>query len=215
MPKLAGWHVVSENVRLVDRIRPGSDTQSPLATLRAESLESDARPALCPALPFEQLYEEYYTYTSRTLRHMGIPSTEIEDAAQEAWLAVHRQLGSFEGRSSHRTWLFGILLNVVRNRRRLARRRPVPVPLPEHLPSPGPDPELAQLGADAFALVQRFLVGLDEPKQILFVAHLLEDFTAAETAELLSVDVATVYHRVRALRHAFRRWLEQLREAAP
>jgi len=200
---------------LVDRIPQGSDTPSHLAILRAESLQSDARPAICPALSFEQLYEEYYTYTSRTLRHLGIPAAEIEDAAQEAWLAVHRQLASFEGRSSHRTWLFGILLNVVRNRRRSARRRPAPGPLPEHLPSPGPDPELAQVGADAFALVQRFLAGLDEPRQILFVAHLLEDFSAAEAAELLSVDVATVYHRVRALRQAFRRWLEQPREAAP
>jgi RNA polymerase sigma-70 factor (ECF subfamily) len=184
--------------------------------LHAERLGSPATSATYPTLSFEQLYEEYYSYTSRTLRHLAIPPPDIEDAAQEVWLAVHRQLGGFAGLSSLRTWLFGIMLNVVRNRRRLARRRPTPDALPEHLVAPGPDPELVRVGADAFALVQRFLLRLDEGRQILFVAHLLEELSAAEVAELLSVDVATVYHRVRALRREFRRWLdEQQREPAP
>lgn len=180
-----------------------------MASLRAERLDPPAPPATCRPLSFEQLYQEYYSYTSRTLRHLAIPAADIEDAAQEVWLAVHRQLGSFEGRSSVRTWLFGIMLNVVRNRRRLARRRPAPGELPEHLVAPGPDPELVRAGADAFSLVQSFLARLDEGRQILFVAHLLEELSAGEAAELLSVDVTTVYHRVRALRRDFRRWLDE------
>ena len=76
-------------------------------------------PARLAARPsFEEVYQQYYNYTSRTLRHMGVPFEDVEDAAQEVWLAVHRQLPLFEGRSSLRTWLFGIVVNVARNRRR-------------------------------------------------------------------------------------------------
>jgi RNA polymerase sigma-70 factor, ECF subfamily len=163
---------------------------------------------------FEQLYEQYYNYTSRTLRHMSVPLEDVEDAAQEVWLAVHRQLGRFEGRSSHRTWLFGIVVNVARNRRRALLRRPTPGPLSDELAADDPNPELAHVGRDALALVQRFLAPLEEDRRVLFVAHLLEDLDAAEVAELLGIDVYTVYHRVRALRRAFRIWFEEQQRGA-
>jgi RNA polymerase sigma-70 factor, ECF subfamily len=198
-----------------DRNRTAADTRPGLATPNVENGPSERLAAAPASLGFEPLYEQYYTYTSRTLRHLGVPLYDIEDAAQEVWLAVHRQLEQFAGRSSHRTWLFGIMVNVARNRRRSSKRHPRPAPLPEGLTAQGPDPELAQHGADALALVQRFLEPLDEGRRVLFVAHLLEDLDAAEVADLLGVDVATVYQRVRALRRAFRRWFdEQQREGS-
>lgn len=39
-----------------------------------------------------------------------------EEVAQETWLAVIRKLESFEQRSSLRTWIFGIALNLARKR---------------------------------------------------------------------------------------------------
>ena len=45
-----------------------------------------------------------------------------EDAVQETWLRVLAGLDRFEGRSSLKTWIFGILLNVVRSRRRRESR---------------------------------------------------------------------------------------------
>lgn len=45
-----------------------------------------------------------------------------EDVVQETWLTCLRSLDKFEGRSSLKTWIFGILINVARTRRRRESR---------------------------------------------------------------------------------------------
>jgi RNA polymerase sigma-70 factor, ECF subfamily len=45
-----------------------------------------------------------------------------EDVVQETWLTCLKTLERFEGRSSLKTWVFGILMNVARSRRRKEAR---------------------------------------------------------------------------------------------
>jgi RNA polymerase sigma-70 factor (ECF subfamily) len=45
-----------------------------------------------------------------------------EDGFQETWLTCLRSLDRFEGRSSLKTWIFGIAMNVARSRRRKEAR---------------------------------------------------------------------------------------------
>lgn len=174
-----------------------------------DSQERPSGPGVTPVASFEELYAEHFDFTFRSLRYLGVPSPALEDAVQDLWLTVHRRLSDFEGRSSYRTWLFGIALNIARQLRGNQRRAPERTPVTEALPSQAPGPDRVQAGREALALVQRYLDTLAVERRVLFVSHLIEHLDAAECAELLGVEVAVIYPRVRDLRRGFQRWLAQ------
>ena len=69
---------------------------------------------------FERLYRDHVGKVyGLCLRMVRDPAT-AEDCAQEAFLNAWRALGRFETRSSFKTWLHRIAVNVVLNRRRKA-----------------------------------------------------------------------------------------------
>jgi RNA polymerase sigma-70 factor (ECF subfamily) len=175
----------------------------------ARELEHDKGRAPAPGLmlDFERFYASHFGFTWRVLGHLGVPSSNLDDAVQEVWMIVHRRLPAFEGRSTLKTWLFGISLNVARNQRRAEQRRIAHLP-ESNFGAPPLDPETIHAGREAWARVQRFLSTLDEQRRAIFVCNLLENLSALETAEATGTDVNTVYQRVRSLRHAFERWLE-------
>ena len=65
-----------------------------------------------------RLYEEHADAVFRALRRWGVRDSAADDALQEVFLIASRKLAEFEGRSTHRTWLFGIALRVARGVRR-------------------------------------------------------------------------------------------------
>jgi len=178
-------------------------------------VQPDPSPALdLPGLPavaapsFRELYDLHFAFTWRSLRHLGVPEAQLDDAVQELWIAAHRRLRQFEGRADIKTWLFGIAVNIQRNLYRSERRRDAHVPLPSALTSPLADPMLAHEGRQAWLSVVAFMDSLDDLRRAIFVASLLEGMSPAETAEATGLDVRTIYHRVRSLRQSFRLWAD-------
>jgi RNA polymerase sigma-70 factor, ECF subfamily len=71
---------------------------------------------------FQSLIQRYHGPMLRlAMTYVGDRGV-AEDVVQEAWLTCLRSLDRFEGRSSLKTWLFGILVNVARSRRRKESR---------------------------------------------------------------------------------------------
>lgn len=173
----------------------------------SSSAQPDTGASSAPA--FERLYQDYFSFTWRTLRALGIPKHALDDAAQEVWLIVHRRLQEFEGRSSVKTWLFGISVNVSRNLRRSHLRHRERDELPAHLASDAPGPAEESEGREAWEVVRGYVETLDRERREVFVCSLLEGLSSADTAQATGLDVTTIYHRIRALRRGLVRWGER------
>jgi RNA polymerase sigma-70 factor (ECF subfamily) len=61
---------------------------------------------------FPKIYDAYYRRVFAFVRKRVGDMAEAEDLTQETFVQVYRSLGSFQGRSSLRSWTFGIAHNV-------------------------------------------------------------------------------------------------------
>jgi RNA polymerase sigma-70 factor (ECF subfamily) len=96
---------------------------------------------------FEALFKRYHGPLLRlAMSYLG-DRDSAEDAVQETWLTCLRSLDRFEGRSSFKTWLFGILVNLCRSR---LRRRSRLIPFSSLLRRDGRDPRRPTVDPDRF-----------------------------------------------------------------
>jgi RNA polymerase sigma-70 factor, ECF subfamily len=156
-----------------------------------------------------------------------VPSREIaEEVVQETWIALLKGIDSFEGRSSLRTWLFAVMINIAKRRGLRERRdadaavaaftggtvdparfRTADDPYPGHWkrgeePTPFPDtPEGSVLGNELVDVARRELDRLPERQRIVVTLRDMLGFDSSEVCELLDVSIANqrvLLHRGRA-----------------
>jgi RNA polymerase sigma-70 factor (ECF subfamily) len=147
-----------------------------------------------------EVFDEYAPFIWRAVRHLGVPESDVEDVCQEVWVAVHRKLGGFEGRSTLRTWLYGICLRITWDHRRRAhvqRELPVAEP-PERAVEPTQHEELMR--GEGRRQLDTLLQKLDEDKRAVFVLYELEELTMKEVAEIIGCPLQTAYSRLHAAR---------------
>lgn len=153
------------------------------------------------------MYETHFDFVWRSLRLLGVADEVVEDAIQDTFSVVSRQLVQFEGRSSLRTWIFAILHRVAANYRRTRKRKQSPLAPLEELPSDAPAPDAHAEAVEAARCVERFCAQLEPQRRALFVLAVLEEAPAAEVAATLGLPIHKVYARVHTLREGLRREL--------
>ena len=146
------------------------------------------------------LYEAWVDFVWRSLRRLGVAEASLDDAVQDVFLVVHRRLADFEGRSSPKTWLFGIALRIAKDHRRSARRRGGVELLPTDLPDCGASPFDALDRKQALGTLDAALGHLDDDRRAVLVMMEIEGMTAPEVAEVLEIKLNTVYSRLRLAR---------------
>ena len=159
---------------------------------------------------FARLFEELAPYVLRVLPRMGVAAADVEDVAQEVFLTVHRALPRFAGRSSLKTWVYGICIRVSGNYRQRAYRRH------EQLmaaPEVGGDPRTPARDLAARRALQQLdiaLSRLSDVQRAVFVLHEIEQLSIAEIAQALECPRFTVYARLYAARRSVRAQLGEL-----
>jgi RNA polymerase sigma-70 factor (ECF subfamily) len=181
------------------------------------SAGSPSAAATAPSLDFADIYRDYFGFVWRSARGLGVRPAALDDVVQEIFVVVHRRLPEFAARSTVRTWLSGIVLNVVRHHRRsLLRKSPhelsADVPAdPEGLCANDADPYEAAALAEGTRLLQRLLDELDEDKREVLVLAELEEMPVPEIAEALGLKLNTTYSRLRLAREELDKALARLR----
>lgn len=159
-------------------------------------------------LAFDAMYVQEFPFVWRSLRGLGVRESELDDAAQEVFVIVHRRLATFRGASTIRAWLFGIVRNVAfKHRRRLARKPTTSETPGTEAVQPGPSALERAQDKEAAAFVQRFLAQLNDKKREIFVLAVLEEMNIVDVAATLSIPVNTVYTRLRSARADFQKAL--------
>jgi RNA polymerase sigma-70 factor (ECF subfamily) len=157
-----------------------------------------------PRFEFEEVYEEHFDFVWRSVRRLGVAPSAVDDAAQDVFVIVHGRLAEFEGRSSLKTWLFGIVVHVARAHRRAnLRSAGERAADPDSLPAPAPGPHEQATAAEAARLLYAVLDELSDERREVFVLMELEEVTAPDVALALGLKLNTVYSRLRHARHDF------------
>ena len=175
--------------------------------------QADTEPSTNHERDFRTLYDNHFSFVWRCLRGLGVAEAQLDDAAQEVFMVVHRRLPDFRGNSHVRTWIYGILRNVAANQRRAQQRRgPVLEFDQERAQDARPSPEQRLHARDRALFVERFVAALDERKRDVFVLALLEQLSVTDVAAILEIPLNTAYTRLRTVREDFRRALGRMRD---
>jgi RNA polymerase sigma-70 factor, ECF subfamily len=149
---------------------------------------------------FRTLFDQHVDFVWRVLRRYGVPDRELEDACQEVFLIVHRKLAEFEGRSSLRTWIYGIAARVALVSRRKAHVRRELLEAPAHEPRAEATQEDVTAQNRALTLVDEVLHEMDPEKREAFVLYELEGMSVAEVALAVGVPENTALYRLHRAR---------------
>ena len=167
-----------------------------------------------------------------------VPTREIaEEVVQETWIALLKGISRFAGRSSLRTWLFAVMINIAKQRGAQERRnadaeiaaftdgtvdparfRAADAPVwPGHWkehkePTAFPDtPEGSVLADELISVAQRELDKLPQRQRMVVALRDMLGFDSGEVCELLDISVANqrvLLHRGRAaVRQALENYL--------
>jgi len=164
------------------------------------------------------LYAEFFPFVWRSLSHLGVSREQLDDAAQDVFVVVLQKLGDFEGRSSLKTWIFGITHLVSLSYFRSEKRGLGHLPIDQYhqeLPRTQRGPHEVVAHAEDAAFLRNFLDGLDEKQRTVFAMADIEEMTAPEIAEALGVNLNTIYSRLRLARAAFRQALQAYDRGQP
>ena len=159
---------------------------------------------------FGNLLERYRNRILHLVRcRVGAGSLWVEDVAQDVFVQVHRKAGTFQGRSSAKTWLYAVAINVCRDHQRQERRAPQAVPVALDAVEPLTEPpdlsldpleQLEQRERDR--MVRDAFETLSAAHRTVLYLRDHEDMSYEQIADALAVPIGTIRSRLHNARAA-------------
>jgi RNA polymerase sigma-70 factor (ECF subfamily) len=161
---------------------------------------------------FTHLVEVYQRPVYNLCYRMLGDANEAEDAAQETFLRVYRNISHFDNKRPFSTWLLSIAAHHCIDQ--LRKRRMIVVSMDE-LPyidppdgTPGPEATLHML--ENQRQVQKLLEELNPQDRAAVIMYYWYDFSYEEIAKSLSLSVSAVKSRLHRARHTLAQtWQDQ------
>lgn len=155
-----------------------------------------------------QATDEHFVRIHRAALVLSGNPWDADDLAQETFLVLTRNPDAFSGRSSLYTWLYGVLLNLDRRRRRTSevRRRKLHVlwdaePTVERtIPAAETPIEVAEWKKSLWSLVAQLPSGQREVLVLRFSEHLRYEEIAEAVGCPLGTVKSRIFHGLAALR---------------
>jgi RNA polymerase sigma-70 factor (ECF subfamily) len=155
---------------------------------------------------FEELVVEYRERVYRVAWRILRDDEDAEDAAQEAFIKVYRNIERFEGRSSLYTWIYRITVNIALNKLKRDKFRRM-VPLGDMIrrdESPRSDPARAAMGSEIANRIGEAVNTLPEKQKAVFTLKFYEGLSHREISEIVGCSEGTskanYFHAIRKLR---------------
>ena len=161
---------------------------------------------------WDTLFDKYYPVAARFVFQLSgdFSHEDTEEICQETFLAVVRNLGSFQGRSSFQTWLLRIAANKAmdfREKTHAAKRGGSAVHMsiddvgkdgerPTDPPSRNPGPDTLLQNAETYRLVRQSLDRLGDPCREIIELRYYGDLSYEEIGAELRLNPKTVSSRL-------------------
>ena len=176
---------------------------------------------------FAEVVERYHPMLRRIARGYVRTDEAVGDVVQETWIGVLRGIDRFEGRSSLRTWVVSILVNVARSHA-VKEARTVPFTsltrddeagsgfgpeqfqgadgeYPGHWTTPPTpwteNPEASALAGETRSIVAQAVAALPEGQRSVITLRDVDGWSGPEVAEVLGISEGNqrvLLHRARA-----------------
>jgi len=156
---------------------------------------------------FEQVIRQYERLVLVTALRLLGNLADAQDASQEVFLRLYRNLGKVESSGAFPSWLYRVTVNVCHD---LRRKRPAAAPMEDAALAPAAeaDPQQATVEAERRYALNLSLRRLSEKERAALVLRDLEGLSTEAVARALGSSQATVRSQISKARVKMRGFME-------
>lgn len=155
-----------------------------------------------------------YGALHRAIRRLGVPEFEVDDVAQEAFLAFHRKASSVHPRAERQFLLQAAFRIVLARQRGFMRRREELEPAFEEFQHLRQNPEEEMSQQESLGILDGILGAMPMELRMVFSLCEIEQVSLRDAAGILEVPLGTATSRLRRARDLFEKLAARVRSSS-